>query len=94
MKNSLIIITTAAATAALVIGTTQPTIVARAQTKRQFLVYAVDSANGLLAGGPGNVALTAVGLENALADASNRGYKVTSVVYNTVMGGYTVIIEK
>jgi hypothetical protein len=59
-------------------------------------VYAVAAAGeaGVVIGGAGNVALTATGLNMALELATQEGWTVHSVVYNTEMGGYTVVLER
>jgi hypothetical protein len=67
---------------------------AQAQARRQYGVWVAEENNNLVINGVGSAALTATGLQGALANTPRLGWKLHSVVYNSVVGGYTVIVEK
>lgn len=62
--------------------------------KTEYGVLVPEEGKGFVVNGAGPVALTATGLENGLDSISGGEWKLHSVVYNTVMGGYTIIVQK
>lgn len=81
-----------ALTTGLMIQALNP-IPALAQSKKQVGVYAITGDGTLKPGMDGIQTLNATGLQLALMDANSKGYRLHSVVYNTVAGGYVVIVE-
>jgi len=68
---------------------------ARAATARSYAVYAISEDGQQLAPGiDGNILLNATGLQMALNDISQKGYRLHSVVCNGEVGGYLVVMEE
>jgi hypothetical protein len=64
------------------------------QSKRQYIIGAIDEQGRIRFDGGGNsIALTATGLSIALSEVSKEGLKVNSILTPS-SGGYVVIVEK
>lgn len=64
-----------------------------AQARKQYGVWAAGEG-GMAINGSGGTALTADGLATALSETPRQGWRVHTVLYNSQIGGYVVVVEK